>query len=126
MGPGFFAYLGLTAEQQQQVAALRSAMLEQTSDTRAQLEAKRSEMRALWTVDSPDRDAIVAKHAEMSELREALRIAHVDFKLAVYGLLTAEQRSKLAALPGPGCGWGCRGHGRGMGAGMGPCWNSWE
>jgi Spy/CpxP family protein refolding chaperone len=126
------AELDLSTAQQEQIAALRSTMEEQTAQTREALDEKRSEMHALWSAETPDRDAILAKQVEMDELRRELRTAHIDFRLAVRALLTPEQRAKLDATrgrgrggrhgrggrgPGAGHGWG-----GGMGPGAGPCW----
>jgi Spy/CpxP family protein refolding chaperone len=111
----------LTATQLQQVQALRAAVFEETAETQQALDEKRAEMRALWLAETPDRDAIRSKHAEMDELRQALRTAHVDFKLAVHALLTPEQRSQITA---GWCGGWCRGPGMGRGCGRGNGWGN--
>lgn len=118
-GPG--AGLDLTAEQQQRLAKLRAEHSAQMAETRAALQVKRTELRALWLADSPDRQAILAKQAEMEPLRAKLRQARVDHRLVVHTLLTPEQRVRWADRPGrgrgmgPGCGQG--GRGRGLGSG---------
>ena len=131
-GRGMMARLDLSAAQLEQVTALRATMEETTSETRDALDERRSEMHDLWMADAPDRAAILAKHAEMDELRRDLRIAKIDFKLAVHALLTPDQRARLDATPdgkrgrrgqrrGGGPGWGA-----GAGPRNGPCWSEVE
>jgi Spy/CpxP family protein refolding chaperone len=126
MGPHMMMKaLDLTAEQQQQVEALRDDFDQVREPLREQVQAKKTEMWALWKVESPDRDAILAKHAEIDAIKRQLREAKVDFRLAVHGLLTAEQRAKAAEMMerrgGKRGKRGMRGDGcRGPGCGFGP------
>lgn len=128
MGPGFgpraAQELGLSAEQRKQGEELKAKLEAQIAPVRAQLDAKRGELQALWSAANPDRRAILAKQVEMDSLRDGLRTAHVDFRLAMMKLLTPEQRAKAAAhRGGPGRGQGPHGDGGGFGGGepgMGP------
>ena len=117
--------LDLTEEQQGAVKALRLEMREEMTDVRAALKDKRAELGALWKAEAPDRSAILAKMAELGDLRQAMRTRKVDFRLAVHALLSPEQRVRAAELfahhgpGGRGRGHG-KGHGKGHGAGFGP------
>jgi len=117
MGRGFGAHaaqaLGLSAEQQKQVTALQTKHESEVAPVRAQLQAKRVELQALWSAASPDRKAILAKQSEMEPLREKMQAAQVDFRLAVEKLLTPEQRAQWSTMRGPGHGNGMRGQGAG-------------
>ena len=112
-GPGWRAQsLNLSAEQQKQVAALESKRDADMAPVRAQMDQKRSELQARWSAPSPDRGAIVAKQAEMEPLREKMRSAQIDFRLAFQKLLTPAQREQWSS--GPQC---ARGGGSGAGGG---------
>jgi len=123
----------LTAQQQQQIQALRVATFDQVAPLRRDLMVKRGELRSLWAAPKPDRDAILKKQAEMDEIRQKIRKAHTEERLAMTKILTPEQR---AAMPpgGPGLGRGGRqggmcgglGGGRGMGRGRGPRGGFWD
>lgn len=117
-GPGFGLKLlekvDATAEQRAQIEALKDEMRQELAPVREAMQAKREEMRALWSAETPDRDAILAKHAEMDEVRSALRARRVEFRLAVQQILTPEQRARLAELRPE------RGHRGGRGFGKGP------
>jgi len=98
LGPRMAAMLELSTEQQQAIAKLRDGMQEQTAAARAVLETKRTELQALWQEATPDRNALLAKHAEMDPYRNELRAAHIDFRLAVIDVLTPAQREKARSL----------------------------
>jgi periplasmic protein CpxP/Spy len=136
-GPRAAEALGLSADQQKQLADLRTKVDDELAPVRAQLEAKHKELWDLWTAPNPDRNAILAKQAEIEPLRQRVQAAMVDFRLAALKVLTPEQRTKAQSLvaqhgggfgpgagPGPGgcpCGAGAGADGGGPGAwGMGP------
>jgi Spy/CpxP family protein refolding chaperone len=125
MGAGFgwrAQALGLSADQQKQVTALRSKHEADVAPLRAQIEEKRAELQALWSALSPDRRAIHAKQAEMEPLREKIQAAHVDFQLAVQKVLTPEQRERWTSMRGPGyCAGGAGSGGFGFGGSDSPC-----
>jgi Spy/CpxP family protein refolding chaperone len=126
MGPGFGPRagqrLGLSPDQQKQVAELKERLEAKIAPVREQLDKKHGEMQELWSASDPDRGAILAKHKEMDPLRETLRTAHADFRLAMMKLMTPEQRAKAASHKGgQGRGPGRRGGGCGAGEpGPGP------
>lgn len=131
-GPRAVQELGLSADQQKQLADLKAKHEAQVEPLRAKMQAKRGELQALWSAQSPDRHAILAKQAEMDPLREQLRTAGADHKIAMLKVLTSEQRAKAESLKGGkrggrglhgGGGFG-GGPGNGPGAG-GDCPRSW-
>ena len=126
-GQHLAAELELSAEQRGQIDALRDGMCGEVTEVRTALREKRREMRALWTAEQPDEQAILAKHAEMDVFRQQLRTLRVRFRLAVIELLTPEQKAKFidgfrrsgqGRGPGYGRGWG-KGDGQGWGRGYG-------
>jgi Spy/CpxP family protein refolding chaperone len=118
--------LDLTEAQSKRLAELRAAHAESIAATRAELDARRVELRDLWSTERPDRKAILAKQAEMDLLRQKLREVRMDHRLAVQEILTTDQRAQLSTLQGqaPGsccqdvctcsCGGGCCGCGKGF------------
>ena len=108
--------LNLAADQQKQVSLLRQNLAKELEPIWAKLDAKRAEIQVLWSSDKPERTAILAKQSEMDSLRENVRVAHVDFRLAVHKLLTSEQRKEFAVIPG-GCGQMKNGQGNGCNGG---------
>ena len=141
-GPGFgwgmIDDLDLSQRQRDEIIRLRTMMWQQLDWIDEQMSELREQMRALWTVEQPDAQAILQKHAEMDPLRQARRAARVRFAVAVTAVLTPGQRaarrdamSSGQAYPqggrrrgrghrGRGCVHG-HGHGRGRGGG-GPGW----
>ena len=89
--------LNLTADQQKQVTALRQNLTKELEPIWARVDAKRVELQTLWGSDKPERATILAKQSEIDSLRENVRAAHVDFRLAVHRLLTSVQRKEFAA-----------------------------
>lgn len=90
---------------------------------RAEMQALHAELKTLWTAEAPDRDAILAKLAEIDARQDVKRAErrerHVDMQLAVSAVLTPEQRAKLADLREQMKPDGPRGKGRR--GGRGPC-----
>jgi Spy/CpxP family protein refolding chaperone len=107
MGP--MAALNLSAEQKQKIDQLHETAAKQAEPIQKEMAAKAQEMQALWAVEKPDRAAIERKHGEMAALQSKLWGIHIDTRLQVHALLTAEQRAKWAEAP----------HGMGMHEGMG-------
>jgi Spy/CpxP family protein refolding chaperone len=101
-GPGFgplmIEVLDLTEEQQARIDALRESTFGERDAMREQAAQLHQELRALWAADEPDREAILAKMAEMDGQRQQQRVKMVDFRLAVREILTPEQRQKLSEL----------------------------
>lgn len=123
-GPHMAAELGLSADQQKQIDTLHTQLRAEMAPLMTQIETKQGELTALWKVDAPDRNAILAKVSEIDSLHDQMRAAFIDFRLTVHQLLTPAQRAKAATLmSGPG-GHGMGPHGMGLPAdGTCPCAN---
>ena len=127
-GPGMVDNLDLSQPQRDEIARLRSTMRQQIDRVDEQMRALREQMKALWTAEQPDAQAILQKHTEMDPLRQARRAARVQFAVAAIAVLTPEQRAarREAMSSGSACpqgrqgrGWGRKGRGRGLGNGRG-------
>jgi len=90
--------LGLDAEQKRQFQNTRQQQKQVIQPLKKQLRAKRQELRRLWQEDAPNRDAILAKHAEMDPIRSQIRAVRIDGRLAMHSLLTPEQRQMFEQL----------------------------
>ncbi len=118
MGPGrgmnasVLSGLDLTAEQLEEVRALRESHRKEITPLRTQLLHKRAELRLLWMQINLDHDSIRAKQKELHDLTWQIQEKATDSLLAFRRLLTPEQVSKLLAQ-GQG-----RGHGYGRGRGL--------
>jgi len=90
--------LGITPEQaakmRQQITDFRISRIR----SRADLQVKRVQLHELLAAGTPDRAAIDRKLEEISAARLAQEKAAVDFRLAMRGALTPEQRQKLREM----------------------------
>jgi len=127
------AALNLTPEQKQKIDALKDAAMKQSEPLRKEMQSKMAEMKGLWMVDKPDKEAIGRKQAEMDSTRQKLRAIWTDFHLQMHDVLTPEQRAKWAEHFGGMMGKGQGMHngmhggmGEGMGMGMCPCMDGSE
>jgi len=87
--------LGLTDEQS---AKLRQIMVEGRKSaikTRADVQVRNIELRELLRGDQPNRDAVLRKVQEISELRGQIMQQRVESLLAAKSVLTAEQQQKI-------------------------------
>ena len=115
-------HLGLSAAQRQQVETLVAQKQAVTKPLRAQMQQKRTERRELLAAGTPNAAAMARLDAEMDSLRTSLREARIDFRLALSGVLTAEQRQKKqdrmqrrkGGRGGHGMGRGGKGYGGAM------------
>jgi Spy/CpxP family protein refolding chaperone len=108
--PGGFDQLNLTAEQKTKLTDLREKTWKDTVDLRNEMQAKRLELRTLWTDPKSDKDQIQAKQKEMNDLRNKLQAKMTDSRLEARKHLTPEQAAQMAAC-GPGLGLGFGGGG---------------
>jgi len=90
--------LGLT---DQQVERLRQVVVENEKasvKTRAEISVKRLELREQLRVEKPDRDAVMKKVQEISDLRGQMMKQRVDSLLTAKTVLTPEQQKKMRAF----------------------------
>ncbi|HHV63214.1 MAG TPA: periplasmic heavy metal sensor [Firmicutes bacterium] len=115
-------YLGLTADQQQQLLKLRQDFIARTQDLRFQIQQKMLELRQLWSQTPPNEQKISAKTAEVTSLRVRLANEAKALSDAMKNVLTPEQQKKLdeARAQAQQQGWGPGGRaGRGGWGGRG-------
>lgn len=111
------ARLGLSAEQENALKALRQAFLKDTADERETLRKKRQEVDDLFRDPASKDEEIAAREKELSALRDLIAQKASEYRLKARKVLTPEQ---LAKLP-PGCPLGL-----GMGPGPGRCRGMWS
>jgi Spy/CpxP family protein refolding chaperone len=119
MGHGH-GMMNLTPDQAGKLFDLKEKFRTDTASLRKGLLIKRLEMKALWKAENPDEKAIIAKHKEISALRDQMMEKMVPFRLE------AKKIAPQAAFGmghgmgmGGGCGMGGHGMGKGPGGGMG-------
>jgi Spy/CpxP family protein refolding chaperone len=81
-----------------QVDRLREVVVEAEKSavkTRAEMAVQRIELRELLRADKPDREAVMKKVQEISDLRAELMKQHVEALLAAKSVLTPEQQKKF-------------------------------
>ncbi len=110
----------LTPEQQKQATALRTEFLKKQEALRSDMAKKRIEMMELASKEKPDEAAIEKKRQEIWGLQDDMIKESRSMGVKFRGLLTPEQKQKLASMgprfqgPGPG---GCCGLGANAGCG---------
>jgi Spy/CpxP family protein refolding chaperone len=90
--------LGLT---DQQTDRLRQIMVDARKDsvkTRADITVRGIELREMLRADKPDREAVMKKVQEISDLRGQIMRQHVESLLAAKAVLTPEQQKKMRAF----------------------------
>lgn len=81
-----------------QVTQLRKIVVDTQKSgiqTRAQLAVRGIELRELLRAEKPDRDAVLKKTQEISELRGQMMKQHIEALLAAKSVLTPEQQKKI-------------------------------
>ncbi len=94
----FKAELNLT---DQQAARLHQIVLEgekASVKARADLRVRGLELRELLRADQPEREAVMKKVQEISEVRGQMMRQHVESLLAAKSVLTPEQQQKFRSL----------------------------
>jgi Spy/CpxP family protein refolding chaperone len=104
------AALGLTDEQADRLRQIMVEAQKSAMKTRADIGIRRIELRELIRADKPDRDAVMKKVQEISDLRGQMMKQRVDSLLAGKSVLTPEQQKKIRAFMHRG---GREGFGRG-------------
>ena len=109
--------LGLTAEQTAKIKELREQHLKDIKPLQDKMFSKRGELRLLWLQQNPNKDKIVSVQKEIRDLKGQLQDSQTNYRLAVFNILSPEQKTKVQAF-GAGKGFG---QGRGFGPGNGGC-----
>jgi Spy/CpxP family protein refolding chaperone len=87
-----FVKLKLTDEQEKEFNKLRLNLQKKQIESRAKVQTAEIELKELFDVDNPDRDAIGKKMNELSELKNNLRMNRIDHWFAVNKILKPEQQ----------------------------------
>lgn len=101
----------LTPDQQKQVQMTQVAFLKKIQPLRAELDAKKIEMRELMLRDSANDAAIQKKQEEIWSLQDRISNERRQMTTQIRSLLTPEQRSKLGPMMGFGFAGGRHGKG---------------
>jgi Spy/CpxP family protein refolding chaperone len=101
--------MNLTADQTEKIRVLQEAHLNDIQPLRQDLYMKRQGLRLLWLEKTPDQVKITAVNQEIRTLRDQLEDKMTSHRLAVFKVLTPEQKAKIQAY------WPGRGHGPGKG-----------
>ena len=94
----FKSELGLTDEQ---AGRLRQLVLENEKSsvkTRAEVKVRQIELHEMLRADNPNRDAVLKKAQEISDLRGQMMKQHIESLLTAKTILTPEQQKKMHAL----------------------------
>lgn len=92
------AHLGLTDQQSDRLRQIVVETQKTTVKTRAEMAVRGIELRELLRTDKPDREAVMKKVQEISDLRRDMMRQHVDALLSAKTVLTPEQQKKLRAI----------------------------
>ena len=108
------AALGLTDDQATRLRQITVDAQKTAIKTKADLSVRRIELRELLKADNPDRDTVMKKVQEVSELSGQLMQQHVQALLSAKTILTPEQQKKIREFRASQ-GWGRPGmQGQGM------------
>ena len=116
----FKSELGLTDEQ---AGRLRQLVLENEKSslkTRAEVKVRQIELHEMLRADNPNRDAVLKKAQEISDLHGQMMKQHIESLLTAKTILTPEQQKKMHALMAEHGFRGQPGEGRGPRFGHGP------
>jgi Spy/CpxP family protein refolding chaperone len=102
----------LTAEQSDQIQALRDSFLKEIEPLQKELYAKGQEFRNLWQSPNPEEATIAAKQKEMFNLQSQIQERGTRLGLEIRKVFTPEQLAQLPAFN--------QGAGFGSGMGSGP------
>lgn len=118
------ARANLTQEQTDKLQGLRLNFDKETLALRNDINARSAELQKLWSADSLDENAIIAKDKELMSLRNQMHEKMIRHHLDIAKILPKEQRSQPAFGRGMGygnhLGMGKR-HGNRSGMGRGYC-----
>lgn len=90
--------LGLSAEQQEKLAALDAECTKSCDKLSEQIAAVESELDKLVKADTLDMSAVSAKVKEAHDLKSQLELGHFELLAKAQQILTSEQREKCRSL----------------------------
>ena len=93
--PQVKAALGLTDDQVARLSQIKVETEKAAIKTKADIAVQRIELRELLKADNPDRDTVMKKVQEVSDLTGQLMQEHVQALLSAKTILTPEQQKKL-------------------------------
>lgn len=92
-----------SAEQEKQMMDLKVALIKETEPLKTEMKLKGMELMALWKNDNPDVKKILAKVKEVGEIKLKLQEKMITHKLAMFKILTPEQKTMMKGMMGAGC-----------------------
>jgi len=98
--PRVKTYLSLTDEQTERLRQIAVDAEKSRVQTGSELAVRGIELRELLRADKPDRDAVMKKVQEISQLRGQMMRQGIDGLLAAKTVLTPEQQQKLRSFRG--------------------------
>lgn len=107
------AGLNLTDEQYAGIRGFLSDSFERMTALRTTMSQKMHELQLMYWQKNPDRDAITAKHEELTQLREQMR-EQPNVQEQIVGILDEDQKAAFEQVRGV-AGFRGRHHGPGMG-----------
>jgi len=110
---GGAAALNLSAEQTAKIRELREAQWNDIRPLQEKMFSKRGELRSLWLQKNPDENRITAVNKEIRSLRDQMQDKMLSYRLAIFKILTPEQKDQVQSFRGRGFGpgFGCDGAG---------------
>jgi len=90
--------LGLADQQTDRLRQIVVDAKKNTIKTRADIAVRGIELREMLRADKPDREAVMKKVQEISDLRGQIMRQHVESLLAAKTVLTPEQQKKMRAF----------------------------
>jgi Spy/CpxP family protein refolding chaperone len=92
-----------TPEQEKQMMDLKVTLIKETEPLKTEMKLKGMELMALWKEDNPDAKKILAKVREVGEIKIKLQEKMINHKLAMFKILTPEQKTMMKGMMGMGC-----------------------
>ena len=99
-GPEQMKALGLTPEQQKQMADIHDRMTRKSIQIEADLEIARLDLQKLVQAEHPDRAQIEAQVDRIAALEAGMKKASIASRLDVRAVLTPEQLHRMCRGPG--------------------------
>jgi Spy/CpxP family protein refolding chaperone len=85
----------LTADQMSKMSAQRISHLKEAGPIKTDIAVKQMELAGLWRAENVDAKAITAKVTEINALKARLELAKANNMIAMYNILTPEQRKTM-------------------------------